>query len=66
MPSAVMHFYSGQPMHFYSGVDTPFRGAYDNPKTAVEAIVIGKARRYDRRIPPMRSRRLNEPAARSR
>ena len=21
MPSAVMHFYSGQPMHFYSGVD---------------------------------------------
>jgi hypothetical protein len=22
MPSAVMHFYSGQPMHFYSGVDT--------------------------------------------
>ncbi len=22
MPSAVMHFYSGQTMHFYSGVDT--------------------------------------------
>jgi len=22
MPSAVMHFYSGQPMHFYSGVDS--------------------------------------------
>ncbi len=21
MPSAVTHFYSGQPMHFYSGVD---------------------------------------------
>jgi len=21
MPSAVRHFYSGQPMHFYSGVD---------------------------------------------
>ena len=22
MPSAVRHFYSGQPMHFYSGVDS--------------------------------------------
>jgi len=22
MPSAVVHFYSGQPMHFYSGVDS--------------------------------------------
>ena len=24
MPSAVTHFYSGQPMHFCSGVDTAF------------------------------------------
>jgi hypothetical protein len=22
LPSAVTHFYSGQPMHFYSGVDS--------------------------------------------
>jgi hypothetical protein len=28
LPSAVTHFYSGQPMHFYSGVDT-------------EALVLG-------------------------
>jgi hypothetical protein len=28
MPSAVMHFYSGQPIHFFSGVDTEDRGRY--------------------------------------
>ena len=44
---------------FYGGVCR--RGIYDNMKTAVEAIFIGKARQYNRRFLQMCSHHLIEP-----
>jgi len=46
---------------FYGGVCR--RGIYDNMKTAVEAIFVGKARQYNRRFPQMCSHHLIEPVA---
>jgi len=46
---------------FYGGVCR--RGIYDNMKTAVEAIFIGKARQYNRRFLQMCSHHLIEPVA---
>jgi transposase len=46
---------------FYGGVCR--RGIYDNMKTAVEAIFVGKARRYNRRFLQMCSHHLIEPVA---
>jgi len=46
---------------FYGGVCR--RGIYDNMKTAVEAIFVGKARRYNRRFEQMCSHHLVEPVA---
>jgi transposase len=39
------------------------RGIYDNMKTAVEAIFVGKARKYNRRFLQMCSHHLVEPVA---
>ncbi|HEY1985161.1 MAG TPA: IS21 family transposase [Terracidiphilus sp.] len=46
---------------FFGGVCR--RGIYDNMKTAVEAIFIGKARQYNRRFLQMCSHHLVEPVA---
>ncbi len=46
---------------FFGG--TCRRGIYDNMKTAVEAIFIGKARQYNRRFLQMCSHHLVEPVA---
>ena len=46
---------------FYGGVCR--RGIYDNVKTAVEAIFVGKARQYNRRFLQMCSHHLIEPVA---
>ena len=46
---------------FYGG--TCRRGIYDNMKTAVEAIFVGKARQYNRRFLQMCSHHLIEPVA---
>ena len=46
---------------FYDGACR--RGIYDNMKTAVEAIFIGKARQYNRRFLQMCSHHLIEPVA---
>ena len=46
---------------FYGGICR--RGIYDNMKTAVEAIFVGKARQYNRRFLQMCSRHLIEPVA---
>ena len=46
---------------FYGGVCR--RGIYDNMKTAVEAIFVGKARKYNRRFLLMCSHHLIEPVA---
>src|ERR1019366_7743957 len=46
---------------FFGGVCR--RGIYDNTKTAVEAIFVGKARRYNRRFLQMCSHHLIEPVA---
>jgi transposase len=46
---------------FYGGVCR--RGIYDNMKTAVEAIFVGKARQYNRRFLRMCSHHLIEPVA---
>jgi hypothetical protein len=46
---------------FYGGVCR--RGMYDNMKTAVEAIFVGKARRYNLRFLQMCSHHLIEPVA---
>ena len=46
---------------FYGGVCR--RGIYDNMKTAVEAIFVGKARRYNGRFLQMCSHHLIEPMA---
>ena len=46
---------------FYGGVCR--RGIYDNMKTAVEAIFVGKARRYNLRFLQMCSHHLVEPVA---
>jgi transposase len=46
---------------FYGGVC--HRGIYDNIKTAVEAIFVGKARQYNRRFLQMCSHHLIEPVA---
>jgi IstB-like ATP binding protein len=46
---------------FYGGICR--RGIYDNMKTAVEAIFVGKARQYNRRFLQMCSHHLVEPVA---
>ena len=46
---------------FYGGVCR--RGIYDNMKTAVEAIFVGKARQYNRRFLQLCSHHLIEPLA---
>ena len=46
---------------FYGGACV--RGIYDNMKTAVEAIFVGKARQYNRRFLQMCSHHLVEPVA---
>ena len=46
---------------FYGGVCR--RGIYDNMKTAVEVIFVGKARQYNRRFLQMCSHHLIEPVA---
>jgi transposase len=46
---------------FYGGVCR--RGIYDNMKTAVEAIFVGRARQYNRRFLQMCSHHLVEPVA---
>ncbi|QXX76710.1 IS21 family transposase [Methylovirgula sp. HY1] len=46
---------------FYGGVCR--RGIYDNMKTAVEAILVGKERQYNRRFLRMCSHHLVEPVA---
>ena len=46
---------------FYGGICR--RGIYDNMKTAVEAIFLGKARQYNRRFLQMCSHYLIEPVA---
>ena len=46
---------------FYGGACQ--RGIYDNMKTAVEAIFVGKARKYNRRFLQMCSHHLVEPVA---
>ena len=46
---------------FYDGVCR--RGIYDNMKTAVETIFVGKARQYNRRFLQMCSHHLIEPVA---
>ena len=46
---------------FYGGVCR--RGIYDNMKTAVEAIFVGKARQYNRRFLYRCSHHLIEPVA---
>src|SRR3974390_2553388 len=46
---------------FYGGVCR--RGIYDNMKTAVEAIFVGKARQYNRRFLQMCSHHLIDPVA---
>src|SRR5271163_5164453 len=50
-----------QAFRFYGGVCR--RGIYDNMKTAVEAIFVGKARQYNRRFLQMCSHHLVEPVA---
>lgn len=46
---------------FFRGTCT--RGIYDNMKTAVETIFIGKERQYNRRFQQMRGHYLVEPVA---
>lgn len=46
---------------FYGGICR--RGIYDNMKTAVDAIFVGKARQYNRRFLQMCSHHLIEPVA---
>jgi len=46
---------------FYGGACV--RGIYDNMKTAVEAIFVGKARKYNRRFLQMCSHHLVDPVA---
>ena len=46
---------------FYGGICR--RGIYDNMKTAVEAIFVGKARQYNRRFLQMCSHHLVDPVA---
>ena len=46
---------------FYGGVCR--RGIYDNMKTAVEAVFVGRARRYNRRFLQLCSHHLVEPVA---
>ena len=46
---------------FFKGV--PTRGIYDNMKTAVDAIFVGKERRFNRRFEQLMSHHLIEPTA---
>jgi transposase len=46
---------------FFEGART--RGIYDNMKTAVETIFVGKERKFNRRFAQMRSHYLVEPVA---
>jgi transposase len=46
---------------FFKG--TPRRGIYDNMKTAVEAVFVGKERRFNRRFAQLMSHHLIEPTA---
>ena len=46
---------------FFGGV--PLRMIYDNPKTVVDAILVGKDRQFNRRFLAMASHYLFEPVA---
>ena len=46
---------------FFKG--TPRRGIYDNMKTAVETVFVGKERRFNRRFAQLMSHHLIEPTA---
>jgi len=46
---------------FFKGV--PRRGIYDNMKTAVDAVFVGKERRFNRRFEQLMSHHLIEPTA---
>ena len=46
---------------FFKG--TPRRGIYDNMKTAVDAVFVGKERRFNRRFAQLMSHHLIEPTA---
>ena len=46
---------------FFRG--TPRRGIYDNMKTAVDAVFVGKERKFNRRFEQMMSHHLIEPTA---
>ena len=46
---------------FFKGV--PTRGIYDNMKTAVDAVFVGKERRFNRRFAQLMSHHLVEPTA---
>ena len=46
---------------FFKGV--PTRGIYDNMKTAVDAVFVGKERRFNRRFAQLMSHHLIEPTA---
>jgi transposase len=56
-----LSFAPGEAFAFFGGVCR--RGIYDNMKTAVEAIFVGKARQYNRRFLQMCSHHLIEPVA---
>jgi len=49
---------------FYGGVSAA-GGIYDNTKTAVETVFVGRAREYNRRLPRLCSHHLVEPIART-
>ena len=46
---------------FFKG--TPRRGIYDNMRTAVDAVFVGKERRFNRRFAQLMSHHLIEPTA---
>ena len=46
---------------FFKG--TPWRGIYDNMRTAVDAVFVGKERRFNRRFAQLMSHHLIEPTA---
>lgn len=51
----------GQAFSFFEGI--PLRGIYDNMKTAIDTVFIGKERKFNRRFMEMQSHYLVEPTA---
>jgi transposase len=51
----------GQAFTFFEGI--PLRGIYDNMKTAIDTVFIGKDRKFNRRFIEMQSHYLIEPTA---